>query len=244
MDKFNTNDSIEYPVRINRYLKLQGISSRREADRLIEAGQVLVNGEPAVLGQKIEKDDEVKVSFRAQKKLQDRTYVVFNKPRGVVSVNAQRDEKDFRDFGKFPADIAPVGRLDKDSHGLLFLTNDGRIVNRMLNPEFDHEKEYEVRVNKSVTEQFIKRMSKGVNIEGYMTKPAVVTKTGETTFRIILTEGKKHQIRRMATALGYEVLDLKRTRIMNITLGDLKEGSWRNLSKSEVSTLLKTLLAK
>ena len=234
-------EKVEYPVRINRYLFLTGQCSRREADRLIEKGQVLVNGKKAVLGQKIAENDDVSISFRAQKKLEKRDYIVFNKPKGVVSINPTEGEKDFRSFGKFPSNIAPVGRLDKDSYGLLFLTNDGRIVNKMLNPKYDHEKEYVVRVDKDLKPSFKKKMEQGVDIEGYITKPTKVKILGDKKFRIILTEGKKHQIRRMCMALGYAVRDLKRTRIMHIKLGNLKPGQLRKLKKEESKKLLELI---
>lgn len=234
-------DDIEYPIRINRYLYLTDVSSRREADRLIEGGQVFVNGKKAVLGQKIEKTDVVELSDKAKKKVTSYVYYAVNKPRGIESHNAQDGDEDIVTKLNLGKGVAVVGRLDKDSNGLVLLTNDGRIVDKMLNPKYDHQKEYIVKVNKDLKESFARKMSGGVNIEGYMTKPAKVKVTGERTFRIILTEGKKHQIRRMLSALGYTTITLKRVRIMNIKLDALRSGEYRPLNKQEKKRLLTSL---
>lgn len=232
---------MDYPIRINKYLKEKGCCSRRQADRFVERGLVRVNGTPAELGQKVYEGDIVELVGAAAQHSDQFEYWIFNKPPGVVSVNPQRDEHGVHDIVNLPSDTAPVGRLDKNSRGLLFLTNDGRIVNRILNPKFEHEKEYIVNVNKPLTEYALRSLTEGVDIEGYITKPAVVKKQAERRFSIILTEGKKHQIRRMAAALGYEVEDLKRIRIMNITLGNLQEGSARRLKQHEKETLFERL---
>lgn len=237
------DNEIEYPIRANRYLFLKGYCSRRKADEMIEAGHVKINGKVAVLGQKINKDDKVEVSAKIQSMPKNYEYRILNKPRGVVSHDPQQGEKSAVDFFKDgeKKKLAPVGRLDKDSEGLLFLTNDGRIIDKMLNPKYEHEKEYIVRVDKQIKGTFLNRMKKGVNIEGYMTKPSLIKQTGERSFRITLTEGKKHQIRRMCAALGYQVKELKRMRIMNLRLGKLYPGQKRELKVTERLTLLKSL---
>jgi 23S rRNA pseudouridine2604 synthase len=246
MNNSDLTPEIEYPVRINRYLYLKGYCSRRRADDFIASGKVLVNGKPAVLGQKITATDSVTVG-KAVKKLQDNyIYYAFNKPVGIVTHNPQQDEQGVEDIFR-PASratapharVSAVGRLDKNSRGLLLLTNDGRIVDRLLSPKFEHEKEYVVEVNKKLSPRVARQMERGVTIEGYRTKPAKVDILDDHRFRIILTEGKKHQIRRMVTALGYEVVDLERVRIMNIWLRDLKPGTARAIEGEELENLLK-----
>lgn len=228
---------MEYPIRINRYLYLQNICSRREADRLIERGLVRINGSVALLGQKVNEGDKVDVAKSVKKRTYK--YIAFNKPRGVVSHNPQEGETSAEEMIK--EKVSPVGRLDKESEGLMLLTDDGRIVNKILNPDFSHEKEYKVVVHKEIKPSFKKKMESGVNIEGYVTKPAKVKLTGTTSFIIILTEGKKHQIRRMCMALGYTVKKLKRVRIMNIRLGNLPKGSHRDLTEDEKLDLLQSI---
>ena len=225
----------DYPVRINRYLYLEKICSRREADRLIEEGSVLVNGSPAVLGQQIEKGDKVEVVGTKRKKLTEIYHVLINKPVGVVSHNPQSHEKSIESFVRdIPVKLSPVGRLDKASHGLMLLSNDGLIVDRMLNPKYEHEKEYVVTVDKRIDKHFLEKMRSGVKIEGYLTKPATVSKLDPRVFRIVLTEGKKHQIRRMAAACGYQIKDLKRIRIGELRLGTLKSGKYKILKGLEL----------
>lgn len=234
-------EEIKYPIRINRYLYLKGFCSRRKADKLIEQGEILINGKVAPLGAKVFEDDDVEVGKRVKKLSSEYKYYLYHKPRGIVSHNPQKGEKSVEDVSGLGKNFFPVGRLDKASHGLMLLTNDGRIVNQLLSPEFAHEREYVVRVDKKITNSFITRMKKGVNIEGYTTKPATVRKVNDSTFNITLTEGKKHQIRRMTVALGYQVKDLKRIRIMNLTLNAIEEGGYRELSKSEKEALVKAL---
>lgn len=231
-------ENIEYPIRINRYLYIKGYCSRRQADKYIEEGRVKINDKKAVLGQKVEEDDTVEVDSKVENLPKNYKYYILNKPVGVVSHNPQRGEKSVEDIFKTKVPVYPVGRLDKASHGLMLLTNDGRIVDKLLNPENPHEKEYVVTVDKVLKNTMKNRMEKGVNIEGYMTKPAKVRFTGEQRFRITLTEGKKHQIRRMCAALGYQVKDLKRVRIMNLKLDKLPEGKGRELTKKEKEDLL------
>lgn len=233
------SNHITYPVRLNRYLYLTGISSRRQADRFIEQGLVKVNGEVAQLGQKIDKKDKVELDSKVKNFMRSYAYFAFNKPKGIVSHNPQPGEKSVESvFSIKGSPLYPVGRLDKASHGLMLLTNDGRIIDKLLNPRYEHEKEYVVKVDKEISESFINNMNKGVNIEGYQTRPTQTRQTDTKTFRIILTEGKKHQIRRMCAALGYQVQDLKRVRIMNIKLKNLPVGKGRALTAEEEQELL------
>jgi len=233
--------SITYPIRLNRYLYLTDVCSRRQADKLIADGKVLVNNKVAVIGQKINKGDKVTTDKSVDEMVRTYKYYAYNKPRGIVSHNPQKGEQSIEDVSGLGKSVYPVGRLDKDSEGLMLLTNDGRIVNKLLNPAFGHEREYFVRVDKNIKERDLKRLRKGVKIEGYLTKQAKVHRAGERSFFITLTEGKKHQIRRMTTALGYQVRDLKRTRMMHIKLDKLKTGHNRPLTKAEQTKLLKKL---
>lgn len=237
-------DQIEYPVRLNRYLYLKNYCSRRQADIFIKDGLVSINGRPAILGQKVHENDEVAIDAEIEKKKENFVYYIFNKPIGIVTRNPQGSEKSIAHIWPKAQKLQPIGALDKASTGLILLTNDTRIVDRLLSPKYYHEKEYRVRVHKSLATMpdFQKKMEKGVNIEGYKTKPCKVEITGDRAFKIILTEGKKHQIRRMCVALGYQVKELRRTRIMNIHLGTLlREGQGRELKVSEKMELLKDL---
>jgi 23S rRNA pseudouridine2604 synthase len=235
------NEEKKYPMRLSRHMYLKNISSRREADRLIEEGEILVNGKKAVLGMQVAEDDKVELLKNATKKLSQKKIIIFNKPKGVVSHNPQNGEKEPNDFFNFTDKLSPIGRLDKDSHGLLLMSNDGRIVNKMLHPDFFHQKQYVVRVDKHMTGDFFDKMENGVQIEEYFTKPAKIKKLSPMNFSLVLTEGKKHQIRRMCAALGYTVLDLQRVRFMNIPLGELPEGEYRKMTSEEKDILLKDL---
>lgn len=234
-------DEIEYPIRINRYLYLSGYCSRRQGDKFIERGLIKVNGKIAVMGQKVEEGDKVEVDDEVNDLKKSFEYYIFNKPVGIVSHNAQEGEKSVEDVFKTPEQIFPVGRLDKDSEGLMLFTSDRRIINKIIDPEFNHEKEYEVLVDKDLTEHVPTKMSAGVDIEGYMTKPARVKKIGNRKLKMVLTEGKKHQIRRMCAALGYQVKKLKRIRIMHLELGTLPIGKGRRLSFPERKELLESI---
>lgn len=230
-----------YPMRINKYLSQRGYATRRGADELIQKGHVTINGRKAVLGDKVEADDEVVVRQKGKKQYR---YYAFNKPRGLVTHSAQGDDQDIEDaIQRVPElrGVFPVGRLDKDSYGLLILTDDGRITDRLLSPSHEHEKEYTVKVANPLRANFKERMEAGVNIEGYVTKPAKVRINGETSFTITLTEGKKHQIRRMVVALFNEVKELKRTRVMNIRLGKLPQGAYRAIEGEELAEFLRSL---
>lgn len=229
-------------MRINKYLAEQKIASRREADVLIEAGKVLVNGQKAELGQQLNEGDDIEIIGK-QKKYK---YLAYYKGRGIITHSPADGETDIacrlkKDYGI--TDVNPIGRLDKNSEGLMLLTNDGRLTGPILDSEKNHEKEYDVTVDKPVTASFVKIMNLGVNIEGYKTKPAKVKQNPKNNkrFRLVITEGKKHQIRRMCAALGYQVQTLKRVRIMNIELGDLKPNQYRKISAEELHVLLKKL---
>jgi 23S rRNA pseudouridine2604 synthase len=230
---------MEFPIRINKYLADKGLSTRRGADVLIEAGKVTVNGKRAVIGQQIQKDDAVVLK---EEKKRSYRYILYYKPRGVITHSPAEHETDIaaqieHDHGL--KDLFPVGRLDKDSEGLIMLTNDGRITKRLLEPQYDHEKEYHVAVDKKVTDAFLNKLARGVNIEGYLTKPARAERDplNEFAFSLHLTEGKKHQIRRMCAALGYQVTQLKRTGILDMKLRPLKEGAYRELNLRERKAL-------
>lgn len=233
---------MEFPMRINKYLAHQGIASRREADVLVEAGKVLINGVKARNGDQVAETDKVELLGATKTK----SYLAYYKGRGIITHSPSEKEVDIaqrllKDYGI--DNVAPIGRLDKDSEGLMILSNDGRITGPLLDPESDHEKEYEVTVDKATSGMFIKAMTAGVDIEGYRTKPAKVTahKTNDKKFTIILTEGKKHQIRRMCAALGYQIQSLRRVRIMNIKLDKLKPNQYRKLAGDELKDFLKEL---
>jgi 23S rRNA pseudouridine2604 synthase len=234
--------SNEYPMRINKHMAHAGIATRRDADELIARGKVLVNGKVATLGQKVEKTDIVELRDKSQtKKL---VYFAYNKPIGVITHSPQLGEDDIKTAlkgVKDAKDVFPIGRLDKDSSGLMILTNDGRLTERLLGPEYGHEKEYRVRTKDPVRDGFKKAIEPGVNIEGYMTKPCIVRKTGPHSFTITLTEGKKHQIRRMVSALHNTVVELERMRILNVRLENLKPGALRPITGEELSELLAQL---
>ncbi|MCC5916629.1 MAG: 23S rRNA pseudouridine(2604) synthase RluF [Cryomorphaceae bacterium] len=227
-------------IRINKYLSEVGYCSRRGADKLIEAGRVTINGVKPEVGTKISPGDEVCVDGKkVLPKGEGHVYIALNKPVGIVCTTDQKREKNnIVDFVNHPKRIFPIGRLDKPSEGLILLTSDGDIVNKILRARNHHEKEYLVRVNKPIQPKFIRKMAEGVPILGTVTRKCEIEQTGVDTFRIVLTQGLNRQIRRMCEYLGYEVKKLKRIRIMNIHL-DLPKGKWRDLTKGELQTLLK-----
>lgn len=232
-------------MRLNKFISESGRCSRREADEWIASGRVTVNGRRAEVGDVVEDDDEVRldgdlVRPRGSPGARARTYIALNKPVGIVCTTESEVEGNIVDFVDYPTRIFPIGRLDKDSQGLILLTDDGDIVNRLLRVENQHEKEYIVTVNRPVTEAFLASMSRGVDIGGAITRPCRISKLGRNGFRIILTQGLNRQIRRMCEAHGYWVRSLTRTRIVNIGLGHLKPGQWRKLSGAEVAGLLAT----
>lgn len=225
-------------IRLNKYIASSGLCSRREADTLIESGKVTVNGSAAVQGTKIFEGDIVEVSGTRITPDDSMVYIAFNKPLGVTCTTDSRDPSNIIDYIGYKERIFPVGRLDKNSSGLILLTNDGSIVNKLLRSENAHEKEYLVTVNRPYDRNFIKAMESGVPVLGQMTLPCRVTSVNDKTFRIILHQGLNRQIRRMCEYLGYKVIRLKRIRFMNIRLGDLEPGKWRYLTPEEKKKLL------
>lgn len=229
-------------MRINKYISDTGLCSRREADKIVEEGRVTINGHIAHLGSLVETGDKVCIDGKPiGNKKKKPVYIALNKPVGIICTTERQVKGNIIDFVNYPERIFHIGRLDKDSEGLILLTNDGDIVNKILRSENNHEKEYIVTVNKPITPHFIKGMSSGVRILGTITKPCKVIPINDRTFRIILTQGLNRQIRRMCQAFGYEVVKLKRIRIMNIKLGDLKVGQWRHLTRTELSELKRQL---
>jgi 23S rRNA pseudouridine2604 synthase len=225
-------------TRINKYLSEVGYCSRRAADKLIEEGKVTINGKVPEMGTKIQAGDEVHVEGKLiSPPKEEFIYIAFNKPVGIVCTTDDRFEKNnIIDFINHPKRIFPIGRLDKPSEGLIFLTNDGDIVNKILRARNNHEKEYIVTVNKPINETFVRRMSNGIPILDTVTRKCKVRQTGPSSFSIILTQGLNRQIRRMCEYLGYNVVKLKRIRIMNIVL-DVPVGEWRYLSDKELATI-------
>ncbi len=231
--------SNENSISLNKYISDTGRCSRREADRLIAAGKVLLNGVVAKTGNRVFSEDIVIVDgHKIQKEsLPKSVYLAFNKPRGIICTTDQNIKDNIIDYIRYPERIFPIGRLDVPSEGLIFLTNDGNIVNKILRAGNQHEKEYIVKVNKEITPGFIQKMSSGVPILDTVTAPCKVEQINPTTFKIILTQGLNRQIRRMCEFLNFEVLALQRIRIMNIRLDNLKIGQWRNLTKKEIEVL-------
>ena len=228
-------------MRINKYISESGITSRRGADKWIAEGRVTINGKIAELGSQAEPGDDVRVDGKPITVEQQHVYIALNKPKGITSTTEKHIKGNIVDFVNHPLRIFHIGRLDKDSTGLILLTNDGDIVNEILRAENSHEKEYIVTVNKPVTEQFLKQMAAGVEILDTKTLPCKVKQLSRNTFNITLTQGLNRQIRRMCTALGYDVLELQRIRIMNIHLDHLPIGQWRDLTDQELKDLFKAL---
>ncbi|MBU3206366.1 23S rRNA pseudouridine(2604) synthase RluF [Clostridium algidicarnis] len=233
----DTKDSI----RINKFISDSGYCSRREADRLIESGRVTVDGVKAFIGTKVSTYQEVYVDKKLINEKEKPIYIALNKPVGITCTTEPWVKGNIVDFVGHPKRIFHIGRLDKDSEGLIFLTNDGDIVNKILRAENNHEKEYIVTVDKPISRNFIENMSTGVNILDTITKKCKVTREGTYVFRIILTQGLNRQIRRMCSALGYNVVKLQRIRIMNVTLHNLPLGKWRYLKPSELITINKLI---
>lgn len=225
------------PVRLNKYLSEAGVCSRREADRLIESGRVTVDGKAAQTGMRITPGQTVKVGKKTVSRRDEMVVLAVNKPRGIVCTQEKRERDSIVRFLDYPVRITYAGRLDKDSRGLLLMTNNGDLINQIMRAANRHEKEYKVTVDREITDDFVRQMAAGVPILDTVTRPCVVEKTGKYTFRIILTQGLNRQIRRMCEALGYEVRDLLRVRIMNIRLGSLKEGEYRELTDRELDDL-------
>ncbi len=222
-------------VRINKYLSEAGVCSRRAADRQIEAGHVTINGRKAVMGDKVTPGDVVFFGKKQVTREEEIILLAVNKPRGIVCTAEKRERDNIVDFVNYPKRIYPIGRLDKDSRGLILMTNQGELVNKIMRSGNLHEKEYIVRVNREVTKDFLEKIAAGVYLEELktVTRPCKAEQIGKRTFRIILTQGMNRQIRRMCEAFHYRVVDLRRVRIMNIQLGELKEGTYRELTKEE-----------
>lgn len=229
-------NGISFPLRINRYLALKRLCTRREADALIVAGKVSLNGRRAQLGDKVDEHDDVQVRFRARA----HRYLAYHKPRGVITHSPQGDEESIDEIIPIEG-VFPVGRLDKDSYGLIILTDDGRITDALLSPDRAHEKEYEVTTRDPLPAGFAREMERGVDIGGYVTRPCTVRVLGPRLFSIVLTEGKKHQIRRMCGTFGMSATSLKRVRVMNVKLGTLKPNEFRPLAGAELATFLESL---
>lgn len=228
-------------MRINKYFTDRGYCSRREADRLIEAGRVKINGRKAVLGDQVEETDNVTIDGNKLTTRGKRVYIMYNKPFGITCTTDREISRNIVDEVKHPLRVFPIGRLDKASTGLIFLTNDGEIVNKILRAQYGHEKEYEVEVGAPYPDSFLKDMASGVTIDGYTTKPCKLKRLSETWFSIILTEGKNRQIRRMTEALGFKVKQLHRIRIMNVLIDNLEIGEWRDIPVKDLEKLKATL---
>ena len=240
-DIFENNAPDERGIRINKYLADAGVCSRREADKAVEQGLVMIDGVPAVAGSRVRPGASVTYKGKELKKVDDLVLIAFNKPVGIVCTTDRRDPDNIIDFISYEKRIFPIGRLDKDSEGLILLTNDGDIVNRILRASNHHEKEYIVKVNKDITPEFLSKMASGVEILDTVTLPAKVEQIDKNTFDIILTQGLNRQIRRMCETMDYRVRHLKRVRIMNIQLGRLKSGTYRNLTPQELEELKRQL---
>jgi len=225
-------------LRLNKYISETGICSRREADKWIDAGRVTCNGQPAALGTRIADGDVVCIDGEPIGAKKKQVYIALNKPVGVTCTTESQIEDNIVGFVGHPERIFPIGRLDKDSEGLILLTNDGDIVNEILRAENNHEKEYIVRVDRPITDLSLKMMAGGVKIMGELTKPCKVVRIDRESFRMILTQGLNRQIRRMCSALGYKAQRLQRVRIMNVHLGSLNPGEWRHLTEHELAALL------
>lgn len=225
------------PVRLNKYLSEAGVCSRREADRLIASGRVTVDGRPGETGMKVCPGQKVCIGKKVISRQEEMVVLAVNKPVGIVCTEERRERNSIIRYLDYPVRVTYIGRLDKDSRGLLLMTNNGDIINQIMRSANRHEKEYKVTVDREVTRDFLDRMAAGVPILDTVTRPCQVQKIGKYTFSIILTQGMNRQIRRMCEALGYQVKDLVRTRILNIRLGNLKEGEYRQVTDEELNEL-------
>ena len=225
-------------MRLNKYISETGACSRREADKWIEAGRVSLNGQPATLGTQVADGDEVRIDGNLIGIKKQQVYIALNKPVGIICTTEAHIEDNIIDHVGYPERIFPVGRLDRDSEGLILLTNNGDIVNEILRSENNHEKEYVVTVDRPITDLSLRMLAAGVKIMGELTKPSKVIRVNAQSFRIILTQGLNRQIRRMCSALGYKAQRLQRVRIMNIHLGNLRPGQWRHLTPAELAGLM------
>ena len=229
----NNQDSIN----LNKFISTSGICSRREAEKLIIEGRVTINGKATQLGNRVVEGDDVKIDGEPLKVKPKISYIALNKPIGIVCTTDSKEKKNIIKYINYPQRLFPIGRLDKPSEGLIFLTNDGDIVNKILRAGNNHEKEYHVTVNKIITDEFIIKMAEGIPILGTVTMKCTVEKISNYKFKIILTQGLNRQIRRMCEYLDFEVTKLQRTRIMNVSLAGLKYGDWRELTQKEIETI-------
>lgn len=228
-------------IRLNKYLSDSGVCSRREADRLIQQGLVRINGQPVLMGQKVTSTDQVTVNGRLVRPADEKVYLLFHKPRGIECTEQKKVKNNIIQYLNYPVRVTYAGRLDKDSEGLMLMTNDGDLINDMMRARNGHEKEYLVTVDKPITGDFLKGMAQGVPILDTITRPCTITQTGTYTFRIILTQGLNRQIRRMCEYFHYKVTKLKRVRILNLELGSLPLGKSRPATEAELSQLFKLL---
>lgn len=228
-------------IRLNKYLSNAGVCSRREADRLVESGKVTIDGEVATMGTKVMEGQQIKINGKSINKEEKNILIAFNKPRGIVCTTSKQDKDNIIDYINYGKRIYPIGRLDKDSEGLILLTNKGEIVDKILRGSNYHEKEYIVKVNKKISSRFMKGMQEGVPILDTVTRPCEIKQINDTTFKIILTQGLNRQIRRMCEYFDYRVISLKRVRIMNINLGKLNVGGYRNITPRELEELNRLL---
>lgn len=226
-------------TRLNKFIAEAGVCSRREADRLIEAGKVTIDGIKAQMGEKVEPGQSVQIDGKAVGQQEEKVYLAFNKPRGIVCTSEKREKNNIIDYLHYPVRVTYCGRLDKDSEGLVIMTNDGELLNRMMRARNQHEKEYIVSLDKSITEDFLQGMRKGVYLEELeeTTKKCLVEKINDTSCRIVLTQGLNRQIRRMCEHFGYRVMKLVRVRVVNVKLGNLKSGKYRGLTAEELHIL-------
>lgn len=237
MSKNNNENSIS----LNKFISETGICSRREADKLISEGRVTINDQPTRLGNRVHPGDTVKIDNKPLNEKPKTIYIAFNKPIGIVSTTDTKEKDNIIDYINYPLRLFPIGRLDKPSQGLIFLTNDGNIVNKILRAGNNHEKEYIVTVDRKITDNFLIKMSQGVPILGTITKKCEVSKINNYTFKIILIQGLNRQIRRMSKYFGYNVIKLKRVRIMNVNLNKLPIGHWRYLTDGEINIINKMI---
>lgn len=236
----------EVSIRLNKFISEAGVCSRRDADKLIQSGNVMVDGQPAEMGMRVRPNQEIKVGKKYISRNKELVLLAVNKPVGIICTEEKKVKNNIINFLKYPTRVTYIGRLDKDSQGLLLMTNNGDIINKMMRAGNYHEKEYNVTVHKPVTNKFVEAMTKGVHIRkeergvtilDEITRPCVVEQVGKYKFRIVLTQGLNRQIRRMCETLGYKVTQLERTRIMNIELGNLKQGEYRKVSEQEIKKL-------
>ena len=232
---------MEQEVRLNKFLSEAGVCSRREADRMVEKGRILVDGVPAQMGQKVRASQKIEVDHKRIQIEEEKVLLAFNKPRGIVCTTSKKDKDNIVDYINYGKRIYPIGRLDKDSEGLILLTNQGELVDKILRGSNYHEKEYIVTVNKKITPEFLRAMGSGVPILDTVTRTCELEQIGPRTFRILLTQGLNRQIRRMCEYFYYRVIELTRVRVMNIRLGRLKSGTYRKIVGKELEELVKLL---